>query len=149
MPVLLKRGMPASREEFLHAAEYILVEGNQQVMLCERGIRTFETITRCTLDLSSVAILRRLTHLPIIVDPSHAAGRRDLVAALALAAYGVGPDGLMIEIHPQPDEALSDGPQSLCFEEFGELMNQIRILEKQSGVVDVSGPTDLTQGSDR
>jgi chorismate mutase/prephenate dehydratase len=149
MPVLLKRGMTASLEEFLNAAEYILVEGNQQVMLCERGIRTFETITRCTLDLSSVAILRRLTHLPIIVDPSHAAGRRDLVAALALAAYGVGPDGLMIEIHPQPDEALSDGPQSLCFEEFGELMNQIRILEKQSGVVDVSGPTDLTQGSDR
>ena len=124
-PVLLKRGLAATLDEFLNAAEYILAEGNQQVILCERGIRTFETITRSTLDLAAVPILRCLTHLPIIVDPSHAAGRRDLVIPLALAARAVGPDGLMIEMHPRPEEALSDGRQSLCFEEFAMLMNEL------------------------
>jgi chorismate mutase/prephenate dehydratase len=124
-PVLLKRGMMSTIEEFLNAAEYILDRGNHQVILCERGIRTFETATRNTLDLGSIPILRRMTHLPIIVDPSHAAGRRDMVMPLALAAHAVKPDGLMIEIHPEPDKALSDGPQALHFSEFAELMRHI------------------------
>jgi 3-deoxy-7-phosphoheptulonate synthase len=121
-PVLLKRGMSSSLEELLQAAEYILAGGNQQVMLCERGIRTFETSTRNTLDLSAVPVLRRHTHLPIIVDPSHAAGDRDLVAPLALAAQAIGADGIMVEIHPNPEEALSDGPQSLRLDQFENLM---------------------------
>jgi chorismate mutase/prephenate dehydratase len=121
-PVLLKRGMSSSIDELLQAAEYILHEGNQQVILCERGIRTFETSTRNTLDLSAVPVLRRRTHLPVIVDPSHAAGDRDLVPPLALAARAIGADGIMVEIHPEPEKALSDGPQSLTFEQFGSLM---------------------------
>jgi chorismate mutase / prephenate dehydratase len=121
-PVLLKRGMMSTLEEFLSAAEYILDRGNHQVILCERGIRTFETATRSTLDLGSIPILKRLTHLPIIVDPSHAAGRHDLVIPLALAAHAVGPHGLMVEIHPDPENALSDGPQALRLEEFAGLM---------------------------
>jgi chorismate mutase/prephenate dehydratase len=124
-PVLLKRGMMSTMEEFLNAAEYILDRGNQQVILCERGIRTFETATRNTLDLGSVPILKRLTHLPIMVDPSHAAGKRELVLPLALAAHAVGPHGLIVEIHPEPEKALSDGPQALHFSEFGELMRRI------------------------
>ncbi len=124
-PVLLKRGMMSTMEEFLSAAEYILNRGNQQVILCERGIRTFETATRNTLDLGSIPILKRLTHLPIFVDPSHAAGRRDLVIPLALAAHAVGPHGLIIEVHPEPEKALSDGPQSLHFFEFADLMRRI------------------------
>ncbi len=124
-PVLLKRGMMSTMEEFLNAAEYILDRGNHQVILCERGIRTFETATRNTLDLGSVPILKRLTHLPILVDPSHAAGRRDLVIPLALAAHAVGPHGLMVEIHPEPEKALSDGPQALRFSDFAELMRRI------------------------
>ena len=124
-PVILKRGMMATLDEFLSAAEYILGHGNQQVILCERGIRTFETSTRATLDLGSVPILKHMTHLPIIVDPSHAAGRRELVPSLALAAKGVNPHGLMIEIHPRPEEALSDGPQALRFPDFVELMGQL------------------------
>ena len=124
-PVVLKRGMMATLEEFLNAAEYILGHGNQQVILCERGIRTFETSTRATLDLGAVPILKRMTHLPIIVDPSHAAGRRDLVPSLAMAAHGVGPHGLMIEIHPHPEKALSDGPQALRFPDFVDLMRRI------------------------
>ena len=124
-PVLLKRGMSASLDELLNAAEYILAQGNRQVILCERGIRTFETTTRNTLDLGGVALLERLTHLPIIVDPSHAAGRRELVAPLALAAHAVGPHGLMIEIHPDPATALSDGPQALPFDELTELMREL------------------------
>jgi 3-deoxy-7-phosphoheptulonate synthase len=124
-PVLLKRGMMATLEEFLNAAEYILGHGNQQVILCERGIRTFETSTRNTLDLGAIPILKRLTHLPIVVDPSHAAGQRDLVPSLALAAYAVGPHGLMVEIHPKPEEALSDGPQALRFPDFANLMRTI------------------------
>jgi chorismate mutase / prephenate dehydratase len=124
-PVLLKRGMMSTMDEFLNAAEYILDGGNHQVILCERGIRTFETATRNTLDLGSIPILKRLTHLPIMVDPSHAAGRRDLVIPLALAAHAVGPHGLIVEIHPEPEKALSDGPQSLHFFEFADLMRSI------------------------
>ena len=124
-PVLLKRGMMSTMEEFLNAAEYILDRGNHQVILCERGIRTFETATRNTLDLGSIPILKRLTHLPIMVDPSHAAGRRDLVIPLALAAHAVGPHGLVVEIHPEPEKALSDGPQALRFGDFADLMRKI------------------------
>lgn len=124
-PVLLKRGMMSTMEEFLNAAEYILNQGNHQVILCERGIRTFETATRNTLDLGSIPILKQRTHLPIMVDPSHAAGRRDLVIPLALAAHAVGPHGLIVEIHPEPEKALSDGPQSLHFREFADLMRRI------------------------
>lgn len=124
-PVLLKRGMMSTMEEFLNAAEYILDRGNHQVILCERGIRTFETATRNTLDLGSIPILRQLTHLPVIVDPSHAAGKRDLVIPLALAAHAVGPHGLVVEIHPEPEKALSDGPQALYFHQFAELMRRI------------------------
>ncbi len=125
-PVLLKRGMMSTIEEFLSAAEYILDRGNHQVILCERGIRTFETMTRNTLDLASVPVLKRLTHLPIVVDPSHAAGRSDLVVPLALAARAVGPHGLMVEIHPDPEKALSDGPQALAFPEFAALMRALQ-----------------------
>ncbi len=124
-PVMLKRGMMAKIDELLNAAEYILAQGNQQVILCERGIRTFETSTRNTLDLGAIPILKRLTHLPVIVDPSHAAGQRELVTPLALAAHAVGPHGMMVEIHPKPEEALSDGPQALEFPDFVELMGTI------------------------
>ncbi len=125
LPVLLKRGMMSTMDEFLSAAEYILDRGNHQVILCERGIRTFETATRNTLDLGSIPILKSLTHLPIIVDPSHAAGRRDLVMPLALAAHAVGPHGLIVEIHPDPEAALSDGPQALRFPDFTDLMRRL------------------------
>jgi chorismate mutase/prephenate dehydratase len=124
-PVMLKRGMMASIDEFLNAAEYILSQGNQQVILCERGIRTFETATRNTLDLGAIPILKQLTHLPVFVDPSHAAGQRDLVIPLALAAHAVGPHGMMVEIHPDPASALSDGPQALRFDDFARLMGEI------------------------
>lgn len=124
-PVMLKRGMSSSIDEWLQAAEYILAEGNQQVFLCERGIRTFETSTRNTLDLSAVPVLMQRTHLPVIVDPSHAAGERLLVAPLAHAAAAVGAHGIMVEIHPDPDNALSDGPQSLELEQFGRLMDSL------------------------
>ena len=124
-PVLLKRGLSSTLEELLMAAEYILKEGNEAVMLCERGIRTFETAYRFTLDLTAVPVLKELSHLPVIVDPSHAAGRRDLVIPLALAAQAVGPHGLIVEIHPEPEKALSDGPQALRFFEFADLMRRI------------------------
>lgn len=124
-PVLLKRGLMSSIEELLNAAEYILARGNRQVILCERGIRTFETATRNTLDLSAVPVLKELTHLPIIVDPSHAVGNRDKVIPLAKAAKAVGADGIMVEIHPDPDKALSDGPQSLRFDQFHNLMIEL------------------------
>jgi chorismate mutase/prephenate dehydratase len=129
-PVLLKRGMSSSLEELLQATEYILAEGNQQVILCERGIRTFETATRNTLDLSAVPVLRRMTHLPIIVDPSHAAGERDLVPPLALAAKAVGADGIIVEFHPEPEKALSDGPQALRYPQFEQLMVDLREMAR-------------------
>jgi len=117
-PVLLKRGLSATLEEWLNASEYILKEGNEAVMLCERGIRTFETAYRFTLDLTAVPVLKELTHLPVIVDPSHAAGRRALVEPLSLAAAAVGADGIIVEVHPKPDEAICDGPQQLVAEDF-------------------------------
>ena len=118
MPVLLKRGFMATVEEWLLAAEYILKEGNESVVLCERGIRTFETWTRSTLDISAVPLARNSLGLPVIVDPCHAAGRRDLILPLSLAALGAGADGLMVEVHPDPDKALSDGGQSLSLDQF-------------------------------
>mgnify|MGYP005832935701 CR=1 FL=1 len=124
-PVLLKRGLMATLEEFLDAAEYILERGNRQVILCERGIRTFETVTRNTLDLASIPVLKRRTHLPVVVDPSRAAGRRDLVRPLALAARVLGPHGILLEIHPRPEEALADGAQALSFPEFAELAREL------------------------
>lgn len=124
-PVLLKRGMSASIDELLQAAEYVLAGGNQRVVLCERGIRTFETSSRNTLDLTAVPVLRRRTHLPVIVDPSHAAGDRELVTPLAVAAAAVGAHGLMVEIHPNPTEALSDGPQALTLDDFDNLMKRL------------------------
>lgn len=127
-PVLLKRGIAATINEWLHAAEYILNEGNYQVMLCERGIRTFEDYTRNTLDLSAVAAIKHLSHLPIIVDPSHGTGRWRLVRPMALAAVAAGADGLLIEVHPNPAEALSDGPQSLNPDNFFALMRDVRGL---------------------
>lgn len=127
-PVMLKRGMSSSIEELLLAAEYVLAQGNQEVILCERGIRTFETSTRNTLDLSAVPVLRSKTHLPIIVDPSHAAGRRDLVPPLAKAAKAVGAQGLMIEFHPSPEDALSDGPQALTFDQFETLLRELESI---------------------
>jgi 3-deoxy-7-phosphoheptulonate synthase len=117
-PALLKRGLSATLDELLMAAEYILKEGNPNVMLCERGIRTFETAYRFTLDLMAVPVLKELSHLPVIVDPSHAAGRRDLVMPLSLAAAAVGADGIIVEVHPNPDEAICDGPQALRAEDF-------------------------------
>lgn len=127
-PVMLKRGMMSSLDELLNAAEYILAQGNRQVILCERGIRTFETATRNTLDLSAIPVLRELTHLPIIVDPSHAIGERDKVIPLAKAAKIVGAHGIMVEFHPEPEKALSDGPQALRYPQFAQLMQDLRKL---------------------
>ncbi len=124
-PVLLKRGLSATIEEFLMAAEYVVSSGNKEVILCERGIRTFESYTRNTLDLSAVPIVKKLSHLPIVVDPSHAAGRWDIIEPLSVASLAVGAHGVMIEVHPNPEEALSDGSQSLKFENFSTLMKSI------------------------
>jgi len=128
-PVLLKRGMSATIEEFLAAAEYIYSGGNHQVILCERGIRTFETATRNSLDLSVIPLIKELTHLPVIVDPSHATGRRSLVPPMAKAALVVGAHGIMVEVHPEPENALSDGPQSLTFPGFEKLMDEVRKID--------------------
>ena len=128
-PVMLKRGMSSSIEEVLQATEYILAGGNQQVFLCERGIRTFETATRGTLDISAVPVLKKRTHLPVFIDPSHAAGVRDLVIPLALAAKAVGADGIIVEFHPEPEKALSDGPQALLFPQFEKLMDDLRKIQ--------------------
>jgi 3-deoxy-7-phosphoheptulonate synthase len=124
-PVLLKRGLSATLEELLMAAEYILKEGNPNVLLCERGIRTFETAYRYTLDLTAVPVLKELTHLPVIVDPSHAAGRRDLVMPLSLAAAAVGADGIIVEIHPDPEAAICDGPQALYADKFADYVEHV------------------------
>ena len=129
-PVLLKRGMMTTIEELLMSAEYILSSGNDQVILCERGIRTFETATRNTLDISAVPVLKELTHLPIIVDPSHAVGHWKYVIPLAKATKAVGADGLLVEVHPEPDKALSDGVQSLKPEKFYQLMEELRAIER-------------------
>jgi 3-deoxy-7-phosphoheptulonate synthase len=128
-PVLLKRGMMTTIEELLMSAEYILSSGNDQVILCERGIRTFETATRNTLDLSAVPVLKELTHLPVIVDPSHATGHWKYVLPLSKAAMAVGADGLLIEVHPQPEKALCDGSQSLKPEKFYQLMEELKIMQ--------------------
>jgi 3-deoxy-7-phosphoheptulonate synthase len=125
-PVLLKRGMSATVEEFLAAAEYILTEGNEQVILCERGIRTFETATRNTLDLAVAPLIRELSHLPVMIDPSHATGKRSLVPPMTLAALVAGAHGVLVEVHPEPEKALSDGPQSLTFQGFEMLMADVR-----------------------
>jgi 3-deoxy-7-phosphoheptulonate synthase len=127
-PVILKRGLSATVEEWLASAEYILVNGNSNVVLCERGIRTFETATRNTADLAIIPLVRKMTHLPVIFDPSHATGRRDLVLPTALASVVVGAHGAMVEVHPDPEHALSDGPQSLHFREFERLLARIKRL---------------------
>jgi 3-deoxy-7-phosphoheptulonate synthase len=127
-PVLLKRGMSATIEEFLAAAEYILAEGNENVILCERGIRTYETATRNTLDLAVVPLIKEMSHLPIMVDPSHATGKRSLVQPMSLAAMVAGAHGVLVEVHPEPEKALSDGPQSLTFQGFDHMMDEVRRL---------------------
>lgn len=125
-PVLLKRGISATIEEWLLSAEYVLSQGNYEVILCERGIRTFETYTRNTLDLSAIPLLHELSHLPVIVDPSHGTGRRSLVTPMAIAAVAAGAHGVMVEVHPRPESALSDGAQSLTIDGFGALMERVR-----------------------
>ena len=129
MPVMVKRGLAASYEEWLLAAEYVLAGGNNNVMLCERGIRTFESMTRFTLDVAAIPVIKRLSHLPIIGDPSHSTGHWYLVAPVALSAIAAGAHGLLIEVHPNPDLAKCDGPQSLTFENFSNLMNQVRAVK--------------------
>jgi 3-deoxy-7-phosphoheptulonate synthase len=132
-PVLLKRGISATIEEMLLSAEYILSEGNYDVVLCERGIRTFENYTRNTMDISAIPVVKKLSHLPIIADPSHGTGRRDKVSPMARAAVAAGADGLIIEVHPDPDHALSDGAQSLLPEQFSALMPQLRMIAHAVG----------------
>ena len=132
-PVLLKRGLSATLEELLMAAEYILKEGNEQVMLCERGIRTYEPSYRFTLDLMAVPVLRELTHLPIVIDPSHAAGKRSLVEPLSLAAAAAGADGIIVEIHPCPEEAVCDGPQALYADDFAAYLRKLEAAAELAG----------------
>ncbi len=126
LPILLKRGLSATIDEWLNASEYIMAEGNPNVILCERGIRTFETATRNTLDLSAIPVIKAKSHLPIVVDPSHATGVRSYVASMAKASVAAGADGLMVETHPNPETALSDGPQSLTFAQFDKLCEELR-----------------------
>jgi 3-deoxy-7-phosphoheptulonate synthase len=132
-PVLLKRGLSATLEELLMAAEYILKEGNEQVMLCERGIRTYEPSYRFTLDLMAVPVLRELTHLPIVIDPSHAAGKRSLVEPLSLAAAAAGADGIIVEIHPSPEDAVCDGPQALYADDFAAYLRKLETAAELAG----------------
>jgi 3-deoxy-7-phosphoheptulonate synthase len=139
-PVLLKRGLSSTLEELLMAAEYILKEGNEDVMLCERGIRTFETAYRFTLDLMAVPVLRELTHLPIVIDPSHAAGKRDLVLPLSLAAAAIGADGIIVETHPEPEAAICDGPQQIYANEFGDYLRQVEAAAALAGKVVAGAP---------
>ncbi|MEI8188770.1 MAG: 3-deoxy-7-phosphoheptulonate synthase [candidate division NC10 bacterium] len=133
VPVLLKRGLSSTIHELLMSAEYIMSEGNYNVILCERGIRTFEDATRNTLDLSAVPVLKQLTHLPVLVDPSHATGKWDLVAPMALAATAAGADGIMVEVHPRPEEALSDGPQALLPSRFRQMMADLKRVAEAVG----------------
>ena len=132
-PVMVKRGQSATYEDWLLAAEYVMAGGNEQVILCERGIRTFETFTRNTMDLNAIPAIHRLSHLPVVADPSHGTGRWYLVTPMARAAAAVGADGLIIEVHPNPDEAKSDGAQSLTFENFSLLMDQVRAIRESVG----------------
>ena len=141
-PVLLKRGLAATIEELLMAAEYLLAHGTEDVILCERGIRTFETYTRNTLDLSAIPVLKKLSHLPVIVDPSHATGIREKVPPMALAAVAAGADGLVVEVHPDPEKALSDGPQSLYPEQFEKLMRDIEAPLSRSRKGNGAAPRD-------
>lgn len=129
MPVMVKRGLAASYEEWLLAAEYVLAGGNDNVMMCERGIRSFESVTRFTMDVAAIPVIKRLSHLPIIGDPSHSTGHWYLVTPVALSAIAAGAHGLLIEVHPNPDKALCDGPQSLTFENFANLMGQVRAVK--------------------
>jgi len=132
-PVMLKRGMSATIQEWLLSAEYIIAQGNRDVILCERGIRTFETYTRNTMDISAIPIVKELSHLPIIADPSHGTGRRSLVTPIALASIAAGADGIMVEVHPSPDKALKDGPQSLTFENFEQLISKLASVATSVG----------------
>jgi 3-deoxy-7-phosphoheptulonate synthase len=132
-PVLIKRGPASGLGEFLLAAEYVLVQGNPNVILCERGIKTFETATRNTLDLNAVPVLKSKTHLPVVVDPSHGTGRRDAVIPMARAAVAAGADGLMVEVHPDPNHALSDGDQSLTLEQFRQLVEEVKPVAQAVG----------------
>ena len=138
-PVMLKRGLAGTIEEWLHAAEYVMSSGNFRVILCERGIRTFETAVRNTLDLSAVPVVRRLSHLPIVTDPSHGTGKWYLVKPMGLASMAVGAHGLLVEVHPSPDHALSDGPQSLNFENFAEMMDGLRAMSPSLGRMVAAG----------
>ena len=133
MAVLLKRGASATIDELLLAAEYILNEGNPRVMLCERGIRTFETYTRNTFDINAIAVMKQLTHLPVIADPSHGTGKREYVIAVTKASMAVGADGAIIEVHPTPEEAMSDGRQSLEPEQYAQLVRELRLLAEGVG----------------
>lgn len=140
-PVMLKRGLSALIEEWLLAAEYIMAQGNPQVILCERGIRTFETATRNTMDISAIPLVKRLSHLPVVADPSHGTGKWYLVEPLAMASIAAGADGLILEVHPNPDHALSDGAQSLTFENFQQLMVKVSAVAQAVGQPLTSGPT--------
>jgi 3-deoxy-7-phosphoheptulonate synthase len=144
MPVMLKRGLAATVEEWLMSAEYILSTGNQQVLLCERGIRSFDTYTRNTFDLTAVPLLHHLTHLPVIADPSHATGKRWLVRPMALAGVAAGADGIMVEVHPHPEDALSDGEQSLTLAQFADLAPVLREVHRQ---VRALGPGSTDRGA--
>ncbi len=145
-PVLLKRGLSSTLDELLMAAEYVLKEGNESVMLCERGIRTFETSYRFTLDLMAVPVLKERSHLPVIVDPSHAAGRRDLVTPLSLAAAAVGADGIIVEVHPEPDEAICDGPQQLRADEFAAYARAVEQAAALAGKALAGSGTRVSPG---
>ncbi len=148
-PVLLKRGMSATVDELLHAAEYVVSAGNPRVMLCERGIRTFGNHTRNTLDVGAIAVLKAKTHLPVIADPSHAAGLREFVPQLALAGIAAGADGLIVEVHPDPDKAVSDGRQSLTIEAFGQMMAQLKPVAQALGRDVHTGSDGLPSGHEK
>ena len=145
-PVLLKRGMTAKLEELLQSAQIIAEAGNSEIVLCERGIRTFETATRNTLDLAAVPVLKTVSHLPVIVDPSHGTGVRSLVGVMARAAAVIGTDGLLVEVHPAPEKALSDGMQSLAFDEFEEMMRDLRRYVYIASGFEILGPQLLAAG---
>ena len=132
-PILLKRGIAATIEELLLSAEYIMSGGNYEVILCERGIRTFETSTRNTMDISAIPVLKRLTHLPVLADPSHGTGKRDYVLPMARASVAAGADGLLVEVHPDPDRAVSDGAQTLRPDQFADMMRSVRAVAQAVG----------------